>query len=187
MEDYDFFQRYDSIKGVKVIGTDRLLLLDFDDKNYHELFDNEFGKVEKIKNGKKIKKIAKFEIAGLYLLINTHSDEIYVGESTNVKERNEIEIKKGFPDNKKLKDWKFDKIILIWDGRPTTTSLFGEDSFRKWLEKYCIQKFKEDKTYECVNSVGNPKPTNFQAETKIEKYFEEHILLLLKRHGLINN
>ncbi|NQV91258.1 GIY-YIG nuclease family protein [Candidatus Woesearchaeota archaeon] len=171
MEDYDFFQRHDSIKGVKVIGTDRLLLLDFKNRNYHELFNDTFG---------------DFEIAGLYILINTKTKEIYVGESTNVKKRNKQEIKKGL-DNKKLKNWKFHKIILIWDGRPTTTSLFGEDSFRKWLEKYCIQKFKEDKKYECVNSVSNPKPTNFQTKTNIQKYFDKHILLLLKNYGLINN
>lgn len=160
-------------------------MLDFEDKHYHELFDKEFGKVEKVKNGKKVKNIAKFEIAGLYLLINSKTKELYVGESTNVKERNEGEIKKGFTDKKK-KGWEFDKIILIWDGRPTTTSPFGEDSFRKWLEKYCIQKFQEDETYECLNSVVNPKPTNFQTETKVKEYFEKHILLLLKRHGLIN-
>ena len=83
MEDYDFFQRHKSINGVKVKGTDRLFLLDFDNKNYHKIFDKEFG---------------KFEIAGLYLLINTKKPkkEIYVGESTNVKTRNEGEIKKGF-------------------------------------------------------------------------------------------
>jgi len=70
MEDYDYFQRHKSIKGVKVIGTDRLFLLDFDDKNYCELLEKEFG---------------NFDIAGLYLLINSQTNEIYVGESTNVK------------------------------------------------------------------------------------------------------
>lgn len=170
MEDYNFFQRHESIKGVKVNGTDRLFLLDFDDKNYHELLEKEFG---------------TFEIAGLYLLINTKKAkrEIYVGESTSVKSRNMKEIKNGFPG--KMKDFEFDKIILIWDGRPTSTSLFGEDSFRKWLEKYCIRLFKNEDEYNCVNTTKNPKPTNFQIKTKSEN-FEKDILFLLKTHGLIN-
>ena len=171
MEDYNFFQRHKSIKGVKIKGTDRLFLLDFDNKNYHEIFDKEFG---------------EFEIAGLYLLINTKKAkwEIYVGESTNVKTRNKGEIKKGFAG--KMKNFEFDKIILIWDGRPTKTSLFGEDTFRKWLEKYCIQLFKNDDKYDCVNTTQKPKPTNFQTETMIAN-FKKHILALLKMNGLINS
>jgi len=169
VEDYDYFQRHKSIKGVEVKGTDRLFLLDFENKNYHELFEKEF---------------TKEKIAGLYLLINSKTNEIYVGESTNTKERNKSEIKNGV-NSKKLKDWKFDKIILIWDGRPTNTSLFGEDSFRKVLEKACIQIFKDDDSYVCKNSVGKPKPTNIQTKTTVEN-FKNHISLLLKMHGLIN-
>jgi len=116
-----FFQRHKSIKGIKIKGTDRLFLLDFDEKNYLESFDKAFE---------------EFDIAGLYLLINSKKPikEIYVGESTNLKTRNKGEIKKGYPN--KMKDFEFDKIILIWDGRPTTTSLFGDDTFRKLLEKF---------------------------------------------------
>lgn len=168
MEDQEYFCDYDSIVGVKIAGTDRLFLLDFDEKNYHEKFNEKFG---------------GFEIAGLYLLINSEKKEIYVGESTNVKTRNESEIKNGLTG--KLKDFKFDKIILIWDGRPTTTSNFGGDSFRKWLEKDCIQIFDDDDSYECVNSTKKKKPTSYLIETKVER-FKKDLSLLLNIHGLIN-
>ena len=54
LKNNDFFQHYTAIKGVKVIGTDRLLLLDFEDKHYHELFDNEFGNWEERENNSNI-------------------------------------------------------------------------------------------------------------------------------------
>jgi len=195
MEDHECFQRYDSIKGVKVVCTDRLFLLDFDDKNYLELFDEVFGKhgafgkrAAKAKARQAVKRnqslVNTFDIAGLYLLINTKKtkNEIYVGESTDLRTRNKGENKKGYPN--KMKDFEFDKIILIWDGRPTTTSHFSEDSFRKLLEKYCIRFFKKQgKKYKCRNTVWNPRPTNFQTETKFEN-FKEHIDRLFKMHGL---
>lgn len=59
MEDYDYFQRHNSIKGVRVKGTDRLFSLDFIDKNYFEILEKEF---------------TKESIAGLYLLINSKND-----------------------------------------------------------------------------------------------------------------
>ncbi len=166
MEDYDYFQRHDAIKGVEVKGTDRLILLDFGDKNYHRLFEKEFG---------------DFDIAGLYLLINskTKPKKIYVGESTNIKKRNKGEIKKS-----PVQNFEFDKIILIWDGRHTKTSLFGEEAFRKALEKYCIQLFRDKEKYECQNTVGKPKPINFQTETTLEN-FKKHLFSLLKMHELI--
>ncbi len=166
MEDFDFFQR--TIQGVKILGTDRLFLVDFEEMSYQEPFEKKFG---------------NYEIAGLYLLINLKTNEIYVGESTDIIKRNKGEIKNGFTDEKK-KDFKFDKIILIWDGRPTITSLFGDDAFRKLLEKYCIKLFKEHERYKCLNITENPRPTNLQTQIKSES-FEKHILFLLKMHGLM--
>ena len=165
MEEYGYFEEKD-VQGVTRAGTDRLYLLDFHDMEYHKKIEEEFG---------------DFNFSGLYLLINSTENKIYVGESSNVKIRNKGQIK-----TSPVSGFKFNKIILIWDGRPTTTSHFGQDGFRKSLEKICINVFDIDYSkYKNVNSVKNPKVTNVRTNSSVVR-FKHELYFLLYKYNLIH-
>ena len=132
---------------------------------------------------KKLKhlKIKNFDISGLYLLINSDKNKIYVGEGSDVKTR----------ANNHNDDWLkidggFDRMILLWDGRPNTTSHFGDETFRKTLEKKCIELF-EDSSYELWNKTKNPKKmdNNIIIKSSVDRFSEE-LKFLLYRYRLID-
>ena len=164
MEEYGYFED----KGVLVTraGTDRLYLLDFHKIDSIEKINEEFGDIN---------------YSGLYLLIDSTKNKIYVGESSNVKMRNKGEIK-----TPPVQGFEFNRIILIWDGRPSTTSCFGEEGFRKSLEKVCINVFNNDYSdYENINTVKNPKETNIRTKSSVTR-FTNDLYFLLKKYGLIH-
>ncbi len=96
-------------------------------------------------------KINNFVFSGLYLLINSDKNKIYVGESSDVKTRANNH------NDKWCIDDGFDRMILLWDGRPNTTSHFGDETFRKTLEKKCIKLFREDESYKLYNTISEAK------------------------------
>ncbi len=163
MEENGYFQENNG-QGITRAGTDRLYLLDFHGTDLEKIND-EFGDVD---------------YSGLYLLIDSDNDKIYVGESSNVKIRNKGEIK-----TSPVSNFKFNNIILIWDGRPSTTSCFGEDGFRKYLEKICIKVFDDYSKYKCVNTVKNPKVTNVRIKSSSSR-FTNDLYFLLKKYDLIH-
>ena len=116
-------------------------------------------------------KIKNFVFSGLYLLINSDKNKIYVGESSDVKTRanNHPEI-------------EFDKMILLWDGRPNTTSHFGNETFRKTLEKKCIKLFKKQSSYYVINTIEEPKKMdeNIIIKSSVNRFSEELEFLLQK-------
>lgn len=149
MKDFDY-----KYQGIKFVELDRLFSVGFDDSDYFTKFQEVIG---------------NYEIAGLYLLINSKNDQIYVGESTDILQRNKIEIKNGF-GQENMKDFKWDKVILIWDGRPAVMSHFADDAFRKLLEKYCIKIFQGSKKYKCRNKIANPRLTKIRIKSKAIDY-----------------
>ena len=125
-------------------------------------------------------KIKNFVISGLYLLINSDKNKIYVGESSDVKTR---------ANNHKDKwciDDGFDRMILLWDGRPNTTSHFGNETFRKTLEKECIKLFEVHSDFDEFNKVKEPKKmdANIIIQSSV-KTFKEELKFLLNKYGLI--
>ena len=127
-------------------------------------------------------KIKNFVISGLYLLINSYKNKIYVGESSDVKTR---------ANNHKDKwciDDGFDRMILLWDGRPNTTSHFGNETFRKTLEKKCIKLFKKHSSYELYNTTEEAKKMdkNIIIESSVDRFSDE-LKFLLNKYGLIGN
>ncbi len=73
-----------------------------------------------------------FDFPGLYLLIDSDKKKIYVGESSNVKERAN--------NHPKI---EFDKMILLWDGRHNKTSHFGNETFRKTANCVLVYAFEQ--------------------------------------------
>lgn len=162
MEEYGYFEDKDA-QGVTRAGTDRLYLLDFHVKLIEKI-NVEFG---------------DFNFSGLYLLRDT--TKIYVGESSNVRGRIEGHMKES-----PVEGFEFDKITIIWDGRPTTTSHFSEEAFRKSLEKICIKVFDtEYSKYKYVNSVTNPKETNVHTKSSVAR-FTNDLYFLLYKYNLIH-
>jgi|LWDU01.1.fsa_nt_gi hypothetical protein len=140
-------------------------------KDRENFFKKELKNLEAIKN---------FDISGLYLLINSDKNKIYVGESSDVKTR---AIHKD-PKEKVVEDG-FDRMILLWDGRPNTISHFGNETFRKTLEKKCIELFKEakgDSTYVLYNTIEGQKKMdkNITIKFSVDRFSEELDFLLRK-------
>jgi len=162
MEEYGYFEDKD-VQGVTRAGTDRLYLLDFHVESIEKI-NVEFG---------------DFDFSGLYLLIDSTKNEIYVGESANVQERIEAHMKES-----PVEGFEFDKITLIWDGRQTNTSHFSEMAFRKYLEKICIKVFVIDYSkYKYVNSVTNPRvKTSVHTKSSVARFTNDLYFLLYKYH-----
>ena len=80
-------------------------------KERENFFKKELNNLEAVKG---------FDISGLYLLINSDKNKIYVGESSDVKTR-----ANNHKDPAELMEDGFDRMILLWDGRPNTISHFG--------------------------------------------------------------
>ena len=123
-------------------------------------------------------RIKNFDFSGLYLLIDSDKNKIYVGEGSDVKTR----------ANNHSEPWlEFDRMILLWDGRPNTTSHFGNETFRKTLEKKCIELF-EHSSYELYNTTKNPKKmdVNIIIKSSVDRFSDE-LKFLLNKYGLIGN
>jgi len=76
----------------------------------------------------------------------------------------------------------FDRMILLWDGRPNTISHFGNETFRKILEKKCIELFKEYSNYELYNTIEGQKKMdkNITIRSSVDRFLEELNFLLPK-------
>jgi len=164
MEEYEYHEIVDS-SGVKAY-TDRLYLLQIQkDKNTIERIDTILD---------------SSNLADLYLLINSQTCQTYVGESSDIKDRIQQHVKKSPVDS-----LEFDKIIIIWDGRPITTSRFSEETLRKSLEKDCINVLvPQFSKHISVNTVKKPKETSLTNKSSSSRLKEELYLLLYKIHLL---
>jgi len=137
-------------------------------KERENFFKKELKNLEAIKN---------FDISGLYLLINSDKNKIYVGESSDIKIRANNHKKP-----KELMDDGFDRMILLWDGRPNTISHFGNETFRKILEKKCIKLFNEHSTYDLYNTIKGQKKMdkNITIASSVDRFLDELNFLLPK-------
>ena len=137
-------------------------------KERENFFKKELKNLEAIKN---------FDISGLYFLINSDKNKIYVGEGSDVKTR-----ANNHDNPKELMDDGFDRMILLWDGRPNTISHFGNETFRKTLEKKCIKLFNEHSTYDLYNTIKGQKKMdkNITIASSVDRFLEELNFLLPK-------
>ena len=122
--------------------------------------------------------IKNFDFSGLYLLIDSNKNEIYVGESSDAKTRANNHPEFDLSSTK----LQWDRMILLWDGRPNTTSHFGNETFRKTLEKECIKLFKHSSSYKCINDTENPKKMdkNIIIKESVDRVSDELKFLLYK-------
>ena len=159
------YQYWESNTGIpEIAGTDLWYLVYFKKEDYDEICSS-YGDIV-------------FDFSGLYVLMDTTKNRIYIGESSNVKTR----IKQHIENTNSDLD-EFDKISLIWDGRPTATSHLGNEGVRKSLEKECIELFKHNSQFEVVNHVTGAKKTNAHVESTSIRFTQELAFLLSKFFG----
>jgi len=137
-------------------------------KERENFFEKKLNDLEAIKG---------FDISGLYLLINSGKNKIYVGESSDVKTR-----ANNHKDPAELMEDGFDRMILLWDGRPNTISHFGNETFRKTLEKKCIKLLLKDSNYYVYNKIEEPKKMdkNIIIKFSVDRFLDELNFLLPK-------
>ena len=169
--------------GTTYVETDCWYLLDLPvckpnvsviKKERENFFEKELNDLEAIKG---------FDISGLYLLINSDKNKIYVGESSDIKTRANNH------DDKWCISDGFDRMVLLWDGRPNTISHFGNETFRKTLEKKCIELFDGNSSYDLYNTTKNAKKMdkNIIIKSSVDRFSKELNFLLLKYMSPISN
>lgn len=161
MVEYEY-RELPKLQGVKRVMVERLVLTEFD-------------KEEAVK--KVSQELSGADFGAVYFLINSNKQEIYIGETADIKNRIKQHCK-----NSPVKGFEFDKIILIWDGRPIQTSSFNDTTLRKTLEYECINGFKNFSKYEPVNTVSSPSTMSVYQKATINKFKEELLFLLYKLH-----
>lgn len=118
------------------------------------------------------------EIACLYLLVNEGERTVYVGETENAKDRISQHRKSG-PRSRRGKH-EFNKIAIIWDGRPIQTTRFSDNTIRKELEASLIKGFADFGEYKPVNASGSGSRANLQQRETIRQFKEEMLFILYK-------
>ena len=156
------YREFPEIDGVKRVTTDRLVLIQVDK-------DESVRKISAELHG------APF--GGLYFLIDSGDFKIYIGESSDVKDRVGQHAKKS-----PIASFDFDRVIVIWDGRSIDTSHFNDTSMRKALEYESIKAFREYSNYETQNTQGKSPDLNVYQRASIDKFKVELFYLLYKFH-----
>lgn len=125
-----------------------------------------------------IKKENVDEIACLYLLVNENEKTVYVGETENAKDRIGQHRKNG-PKSKNGKH-EFNKIAIVWDGRPIQTTKFSDNTIRKELEASLIKGFDISGKFKPVNASSSGSKANLTQEETIKDFRSEMFFILYK-------
>lgn len=83
--------------------------------------------------------LGKIDFPGLYILIEG-KNKIYIGEAKNIYKRIKTHI---LSPEEKIEKWE--KVLIINDGRPATQSDFNDTVIRRALEFYLIKLFKANR------------------------------------------
>ena len=172
MTEYQYWQ--EKIGETEIAGTDIWYLVYFKTECYDQICDSDKYRYPPRENA-----FSSFNFPGLYLLLDTTKKEVYVGESSDVK----IRIKQHMDLDQAQKIVEFDRISLIWDGRPTVTSHLGNEALRKSLEKECIRLWDSYSEYEVANHVKGAKETNIRVESATIRFTDELAFLFAKFFG----
>lgn len=127
-----------------------------------EIFNSELGKID---------------YPGIYILIETKLNKIYIGESQSLYSR--LKTHSNTPEEK-IKNW--DRVVIINDGRPANQSDFNDNVVRHALEYYLIALFKANK-YKVV-AQGAKQILNSLQKVIVSKLISELNFFLIKK-GLI--
>jgi hypothetical protein len=119
--------------------------------------------------------IGKIEYPGIYLLLDRN--KVYIGEAKNLYKRLKTHMTR--PEDK-IKKWE--RALLMSDGRSATQSDFNDAVVRKALEYYLISLFTANR-YHVICQGEDQQPTSQQKLT-IDNLINE-LNFFLRRKGLI--
>lgn len=115
------------------------------------------------------------EYPGIYMLFETLGKKVYIGEAKNIFNR--LKTHMTSPDDK-IKRW--DKAVIINDGRSAMQSDFNDAVIRKSLELYLINLLKANR-YKVV-AQGEPQKHNPHQKSVVKALKEEFDFLLMKKN-----
>jgi predicted GIY-YIG superfamily endonuclease len=118
--------------------------------------------------------IQKIEFPGIYLLFDDAKNRVYVGEAKDVYNR--LKTHNNIPEEK-IEKWN--KVIIINDGRAAGQSEFNDTVIRKTLEHYLIRLIKANK-YNVV-AQGEAQILNQTQRVLVEKLEKELDFFLFKK------
>lgn len=121
--------------------------------------------------------LGKIDYPGIYILIETKSNKVYIGEAKSLYTR--LKTHSNTPEDK-IKSW--DRVVIINDGRPANQSDFNDNVIRLELEHYLISLFKSNK-YKVI-SQGSKQILNSPQKVVVTKLKTELNFFLMKK-GLI--
>lgn len=121
--------------------------------------------------------LGKIDYPGIYILIETKLNKVYIGESQSLYSR--LKTHSNNPEEK-IKNW--DRVVIINDGRPANQSDFNDNVVRHALEYYLIALFKANK-YKVV-AQGAKQILNSLQKVIVSKLISELNFFLIKK-GLI--
>lgn len=121
--------------------------------------------------------LGKIDYPGIYILIETRLNKVYIGESQSLYSR--LKTHSNTPEEK-IKNW--DRVVIINDGRPANQSDFNDNVVRHALEYYLIALFKANK-YKVV-AQGAKQILNSLQKVIVSKLISELNFFLIKK-GLI--
>lgn len=105
----------------------------------------------------------------IYLLLNPSSQEIYVGETSDIRDR--ISQHKNIPPL----NWKY--CILIWNGRLQGMSIFDSDGLRKRLEFEMNNLLHSYSNYKVISTAYSVDLT-INEQSRVEEILDEITYLL---------
>jgi len=124
------------------------------------------------------KELGQIQYPGLYLLFETSSNKVYIGEAGSLYDR--IKQHTSNPDEK-IKNWS--QVLIINDGRSASHSEFNDSVIRRQIEHHLNQLFKLNK----YKVVSQSSVQNLNAAQKVMiEHFVEELNFFLIRKNLIN-
>ena len=133
--------------------------------------------------GRNMKREGMGDIACLYLLVDTGGRTVYVGETENARKRIAQHCKGASARERRggaQKQGKFDKVAIVWDGRPIQTTRFSDGAIRKELEARLIRAFAGHGNLSPVNASSSGSRANLVQAGTIEVLADEMLFVLHK-------
>lgn len=124
------------------------------------------------------------DIACLYMLVDTVGRSVYVGETENARARIAQHCKRGPGARGRAGgargEVNFDKVAIVWDGRPIQTTRFSDGAVRKELEARLIKALAGFGRLSPVNSSASGSRANLVQAGLIESLADEMLFVLHK-------
>ncbi len=114
---------------------------------------------------------------GLYVLLDDETDHAYIGESSNLKSRLGQHL-----DHAPKELRRFDRALILNDGRAAVHSRFSDSNLREALEQATIKLFLDGGSYSLVNQQKRMPELSVTEQTLFESLRKElgHVLYELE-------